>query len=121
VLIFNRRQIYNDLVQLSTKTTNLRYSILMHENSSLCYDLWCHAIDCLIWFVSLSFCFSIFLLSSLKCILFCFQSNVFYYFAVHPKFGFGLMNAEGIVNMVKIWRTVATQQIYNTTISGQLV
>jgi len=31
------------------------------------------------------------------------------------------MNAEGMVNMAKIWRTVATQQIYNTTISSELV
>ena len=40
---------------------------------------------------------------------------------VHPKFGFGMMNAEGMVNMAKMWRPIEAQQIYNTPLNTEVV
>ena len=53
--------------------------------------------------------------------IFIIYREILHLILVHPKFGFGMMNAEGMVNMAKIWRPIEAQQIYNTPLNTEVV
>ena len=53
--------------------------------------------------------------------IFIINKEILHLILVHPKFGFGMMNAEGMVSMAKIWKPIEAQQIYSTPLNTQVV
>jgi len=53
--------------------------------------------------------------------IFIINKAILHLILVHPKFGFGMMNAEGMVSMAKIWKPIEAQQIYSTPLNTQVV